>query len=155
MNEYQALITELEQFGTGDVDTAGLVQRAAAALRELTSVEQPVGRVPYKAILDTFNLTLGQIMPPVKQLTPLRRVVLAARWNENPEHQTPEFWQKFFTRIAASDFLAGRRSPGKGHANWRPSFDWVTKSENFQKIVEGNYDNRGPALDMNAITRDR
>lgn len=40
-----------------------------------------------------------------------------------------------FTKVQASSFLKG-----EGNRGWKASFDWVMKSSNFIKIVEGNYD---------------
>jgi hypothetical protein len=35
-----------------------------------------------------------------------------------------------------SDFLNGHND-----RNWKASFDWILRPENFIKILEGNYDN--------------
>lgn len=45
-----------------------------------------------------------------------------------------------FERIEKSDFLSGRNGKWSGC-----SLDWILKPENWKKIIEGNYDNRGPA----------
>jgi hypothetical protein len=43
-----------------------------------------------------------------------------------------------FDRVEKSDFLSGR------NGKWTHcSLDWILKSENWKKIIEGNYDNRG------------
>lgn len=49
-------------------------------------------------------------------------------------------WRLAVDRAAASDFLCGRTSNGRGP--FSASFDFLTKSQNFIKIMEGNYDNR-------------
>ena len=51
-----------------------------------------------------------------------------------------EWFGKFFDTVAASDFLMGRNTKFKC-----PGLAWLMKSENFTKVVEGNYKNRGPA----------
>jgi hypothetical protein len=49
--------------------------------------------------------------------------------------QNIERWKAFFDYIKQSDFLMGRTpSPWSGLC-----FDWIFKSENFAKIIEGNY----------------
>lgn len=45
-----------------------------------------------------------------------------------------------FERVEKSDFLSGRNGKWSGC-----SLDWILKPENWKKIIEGNYDNRGPA----------
>lgn len=42
----------------------------------------------------------------------------------------------FFYRVHNSDFLSGKNSK-----NWRASFDWLIKPDNFFKIIQGKYDN--------------
>jgi len=50
---------------------------------------------------------------------------------------TPDEFTKVFKKVEQSDFLTGRSG------NWRGcSFDWILKPSNWQKITEGNYDNR-------------
>ena len=45
--------------------------------------------------------------------------------------------KEVFTKAEASDFLKGNNKNG-----WKASFDWIIKESNFNKILEGNYDNR-------------
>ena len=52
---------------------------------------------------------------------------------------TAEEMSAVFERIEKSDFLSGRNGKWSGC-----SLDWILKPENWKKIIEGNYDNRGP-----------
>ena len=49
---------------------------------------------------------------------------------------TVDEFTNVFKKVEQSDFLTGRTG------NWRCSFDWVLKPSNWQKISEGNYDNK-------------
>ena len=75
---------------------------------------------------------------------------LAARWkwllSNKRQDGTPyatdkesalEFFDRFFAYVAKSDFLTGRA--GK----WQADLPWLVKSENFAKVISGNYENRG------------
>lgn len=42
-----------------------------------------------------------------------------------------------FAKVQESSFLKGESGSG-----WQATFDWVMKPSNFQKIMEGNYDNK-------------
>ena len=42
-------------------------------------------------------------------------------------------------KVSKSDFLCGN----KGDGEWKANFDWIMKPDNFQKIIEGAYDNKG------------
>jgi len=78
------------------------------------------------------------------------------RWNGarkkgiRDKHMTVEQMREVFDRVEKSDFLSGRSGKWQGC-----SIDWILKPANWQKIVEGNYDNRGqtksehkPAYDL-------
>lgn len=51
---------------------------------------------------------------------------------------TVEEMSEVFKRVEASDFLAGRIK------EFQCSIDWILEPKNWKKIIEGNYDNRGP-----------
>jgi hypothetical protein len=82
-------------------------------------------------IVEIWNetaLRLGK--PTVRSLTPARRELLKARINQ---YELADF-QGVFGKIERSSFL-------RGDSGWRGcTFDWVFKRANFQKILEGNYD---------------
>lgn len=68
--------------------------------------------------------------PKVRDLTPERRQLLKARIGQ---YGLTDF-QDVFGKIERSAFL-------RGDTGWRGcTFDWVFKKANFQKILEGNYD---------------
>ena len=72
--------------------------------------------------------TLGK--PRVRDLTPERRQLLKARI---AQYALDDFLT-VFGKIEGSAFL-------RGDTGWRGcAFDWVFKKANFQKILEGNYD---------------
>ena len=50
---------------------------------------------------------------------------------------SPSEMRSVFERVEKSDFLSGRNGKWDGC-----SFDWILKPANWQKILEGNYDNR-------------
>lgn len=87
-------------------------------------------------------------LPRVRTWTPTRRSKLRDRIRERVAEGKPadsvEYWRKLFAKVAASDFLCGR----KANANWRcPGLEWLLKRETFTKLIEGAYDNvqRGTA----------
>lgn len=46
--------------------------------------------------------------------------------HENPA-VTAEFWEEYFNLCAADPFKSGQQPPGKGHENWEPSFEYLTR----------------------------
>lgn len=105
----------------------------------------PAGRAcPHEAIIAAFHEALPTL-PKVRQWTPNRRKAMQARWREDAERQTLEWWRGFFGYVAESDFLTGRSKRGNGHAAWECSLPWLLKAENFAKVLEGHYENREAA----------
>lgn len=67
------------------------------------------------------------------------------------EHPAREWWDAYFGRIVASDFLCARSARKPGHESWRPSFDWVLMPANVAKVESGQYDNRTSAAASRAV----
>jgi len=75
--------------------------------------------------------------PRVQKLTPNRSRQLKARL---AECGGPEGWEVALRKAFDSDFCRAR-TPTPWHGF---GFDWLIKSQNFTKLLEGNYDNRMP-----------
>lgn len=80
---------------------------------------------------EEWNATAKRLgKPAVRDLTPERRQLLKARI---AQYALDDFLD-VFGKIERSPFL-------RGDTGWRGcNFDWVFKKANFQKILEGNYD---------------
>ncbi|MBV4422797.1 hypothetical protein [Clostridium tyrobutyricum] len=89
--------------------------------------------VPYEKIVHAFN-SLCPSMPKVQKISKQRKSVIKARWQE---YSSLDTFLKVFKMAETSDFLSGR--DGKWSAC---SFDWIIKSQNFIKVMEGNYRNK-------------
>lgn len=85
-------------------------------------------------IYNAVAVTAG--WPKVQTLTKAREAALRARLRDVGGI---DGWRHALERAVLSDFLnsriAGREWTGFG-------FDWITKEANFNKLMEGNYDNR-------------
>ncbi len=82
---------------------------------------------------DAWNQLAERVgWPKVQRFTPPRAKALEARLAEIGGLAK---WQEMLGKMAASRFFTER---------WPPSFDWILKPANLTKIIEGNYDNRGP-----------
>lgn len=87
----------------------------------------------------------------------LPKPVPAAEWSEartralRAKGLSLAGWREACARVEASDFLTGRET-GK---RWC-SLDWLLKPANWQKLVEGNYDNpqhTGKSYDIDELMR--
>lgn len=92
---------------------------------------------PYAQILSEFEKILPELPQPVT-LSDGRKKHVLARWKENPEIG---YFLQVFHGVQQSDFLMGRRLD-KNQRPWRASFDWIMTARNWEKIVDGNYDNK-------------
>lgn len=73
------------------------------------------------------------LMPKLRSMQKQRQKQIAARIREYGE----EVFFDAMKKAVASDFLNGKNRRG-----WIASFDWFVKPTNFQKIIDGNYDNK-------------
>lgn len=73
-------------------------------------------------------------LPVARSLTPERRRALMKRMNDNGGTAA---WDALISNIERSSFLQGENDRG-----WRvPGLDWLLKSANFTKVIEGTYGN--------------
>lgn len=92
-------------------------------------------KVPYQDILNSYHENCLS-MPKVERLTDMRRTLIKARYHDFPDLAR---FEELFKKAAASDFLSGRIQSDR---TWRCNFDWLLKSENMVRVLEGNYDNK-------------
>ena len=84
---------------------------------------------------DAFN---GSNISKIRSLTKSRKQSLRLRIQDRESNKTPEeVYCIVLDKIKESRFLNGENNNG-----WVCNFDWVLKPANWQKILEGNYDNR-------------
>lgn len=118
---------------------------------------QPADKLPSCPHVTLINL-FGQHLPTMPQPKPELwsgknaeamktrwRWVLTAKKKNGERYATSEaealdWFGRFFGHVATSDFLSGRS--GKWTAC---DLGWLMKAENFAKVVQGNYDNKGTA----------
>jgi uncharacterized protein YdaU (DUF1376 family) len=113
----------------------------------LVSSILPTQICPQKEILSAYAELLPELPQP-RMWGGTRGNHLTARWKavlaELKERGKPfdkdagiEYFRRLFSYIHESDFLMGRTS----HA-WQSDLGWILKSENFAKIIQGNYENK-------------
>lgn len=91
--------------------------------------------VDFKAFADYFNKLVkssNSNIPMVEQITPKRQSAIMARVREHGKASLA----KVIQNAVASNFLNGGND-----RNFYATFDWLFKPTNFQKVLEGNYDN--------------
>lgn len=93
-------------------------------------------RVDYQQIADMYNDTCVSF-PKIKTLSDARKKAIKARLRT----YSLEDFKLLFKKAQASDFLKG-----KNNRDWQASFDWLIKDANMAKVLDGNYDNKGQAV---------
>ena len=93
--------------------------------------------VPYAAIMDEYN-AICVSLTPIKVMSDKRKKEAKTRFRREFRGDMGEV-RAFFRKVEASDFLCGRNGHG-----WTASFDWLMKSSNAIKVLEGTYDNKKP-----------
>ena len=92
--------------------------------------------VDYRGVVDLFHRSCPT-MPKVRDITDGRKRAIKARFNSG---NTLEDFEAVFKAAGNSDFLTGKNGAWNGC-----SFDWLLKPANWQKVKEGNYDDKPSA----------
>ena len=93
--------------------------------------------IPYAAIMDEYNAVCVSLTP-IKIMSDKRKKEAKTCFLREFRGDMGEV-RAFFRKVEASDFLCGRNGHG-----WTASFDWLMKSANAIKVLEGTYDNKKP-----------
>lgn len=105
---------------------------------------------PHEKLIDLYHEALPDCTR-VGRWTPGRQQAMRARWKDeaapNREkhrgYSTTEqglaYWRRFFGWVAESKFLTGRAPGRDGKPPFMASLPWLVKSENFAKVIEGQY----------------
>lgn len=94
-------------------------------------------KIPYQEIVEHYNricVSLAQC----KELEGKRRTAIKARFVSLGYSMSK--LDEFLQKVEMSDFVTGRDGKWTG----KRGIDWIFKQSNFNKIQEGNYDNRRP-----------
>jgi len=98
---------------------------------------------PHAEIVALYHEILP-VNPRVKVWDGARSASLRARWREDAKRQSLDYWRRFFTHVAASEFLTGRRPDREGRP-FLPGLDWLVLPKNFAKVIENRYHDRSAA----------
>lgn len=92
-------------------------------------------KVPYQKIKDLYN-SICKSFSQVITISATRKKAIAARWKEYDGDIA--IFETLFTMAEDSSFLKGGNN-----RRWKATFDWLMKSSNMTKVLEGNYQNKG------------
>lgn len=112
-------------------------QHTHAAHESETPCVVTLADCPHAEILKLFAEHLPMARQPA-DWTSARQAALRTRWREKRNRQNLDWWSKFFAYVAQSEFLTGKAETA-GRKPFLLSLDWMLKSENFLKIIEGAY----------------
>lgn len=122
-------------------DALLLIPDSGLLIPETTTSSTRVDPCPVSEVIKLFHVNAPSLVQP-RIVTDAVKAQISARWRESPVHQSLDFWGKFFDYCEQSDFLAGR-ADGRGGKPFRAGLEWIVKSSNFAKIINGNYENSG------------
>lgn len=112
----------------------------------------PAPNCPHQKVIEIYGKHLPELPYP-RIWDGQRQQNLAARWRWLLTAKKPDgaryatdtdsalsFFDRFFGYVAKSDFLTGRDGKWQGC-----DLGWLVKSENFAKVISGNYENKDAA----------
>lgn len=129
----------------GDENTEIVTTRGEERRGELKDIPTIVGsppalellpsNIPYKEIVSLFNGLLGKL-PMVRELTQKRRILIRSAWQAAKRRQSLDFWKRYFEECAEDPFMNGTGPYKPPHENWRPTFDFLMRSDQVTKVYE-------------------
>lgn len=105
--------------------------RSEEGVEEASAGEEEIGPAFSRMFNEALD-TAGSRITRVRAVSGARLAKLRARIAEHGREAVAEMAE----RAARSDFLGGKNQRG-----WRASVDWLLEPDNFQKVLEGTYDN--------------
>lgn len=126
--------------GSPDVDPPRPTAIADAKAERLRQVTQEA--------IDAYNAILGKpngLLPAVHLLTPARlkqvnRCVPTMRQICQQAYGsttiTAEAWTDYFRTVSSDPFRSGRQRGGRGHENWTPDFDYLTRPDVIAAVFD-------------------
>lgn len=120
----------------------------------ITSSPAKLPTCPHDILIDLFAKHLPTLPRPKKELWAGKNAeATRARWKfvltatkesgdryATTQDEAVSWFDRFFAHVAKSDFLSGTSGKWTGC-----DMGWLMKSENFTKVIQGNYDNKGQA----------
>lgn len=131
--------------------SSSAAQTTEGVLDAKAQKEQRLAEITDEAI-EVFNRILGKpfgLLPAIhptvgrdkrrKQVARILKVVRDICLDQYKDpHITKTFWEDYFAACDLDPFKSGRQLPGKGHENWTPSFEYLTREavviEVFDKV---------------------
>lgn len=89
--------------------------------------------IPYQAIVDAYNATMTGLSK-VREVTKGRKTRMRNAWTGR--RKSVAFWEAYFAECQRDAFLSGQGPYGRGHENWRPDFDYLTREDVIVKTYE-------------------
>lgn len=87
---------------------------------------------PQKEIIETYHRVLPEC-PRVVIWNEPQKKMLRARWREDPQRKSVEWWANYFQHIRGSPFLMGKKK------EFIVDLEWIVRPQNFAKIMNGRY----------------
>ena len=118
-----------ENINTKEINSFGSTSQNA-------KIDSQEPKIDFLRILDAWNTALVErhsVIPKIRGIKSTRRKHISARCREYGE----EVFFEMIRKAVASDFLNGKNQRG-----WIATIDWCVLPTNFQKIIDGNYDNK-------------
>jgi uncharacterized protein YdaU (DUF1376 family) len=112
-----------------------------ATSHEEAKASLPPDGCPHAEIIEMYHQALPA-NPRIKAWTGKRQSNLRTRWREDEKRQSLDYWKRFFAHVAGSPFLTGQRADRQGRP-FLPGLDWLVMPENFAKVIEGRYHDKG------------
>lgn len=102
--------------------------------------KQRTPQIPFSKIVETYNSTLGDVLPRCEKLTETRKGYIRQRWLDG-DIDSLEAWEGYFRYVRnRCPFLLGKVTGQGDRPPFRADIAWLCKPNNYAKVLEGRYE---------------
>jgi uncharacterized protein YdaU (DUF1376 family) len=151
-------VTQLVRVGKAPHSSEEYIEAKASLSPSSTDQENKIPDCPYDALIDLYEKNLPGLSQPRKSLWKSGKNAPAMksrwRWVMTSCHEsgsrkgdrlatTPteglDWFDRMFSYVAKSDWLTGKSD------SWQCDLGWLVNAANFEKVLQGNYENKASA----------
>ncbi len=119
--------------GIGDKEKASPATAGVAGVAD----DDGMPPCPHQEIIALYHAELPEL-DAVRVWNDQRRKSLRARWREDAERQSLDWWKGFFAYVRECPFLVGRQH-NPNASPFYATLEWLIAPRNFVKVIEGRY----------------
>lgn len=134
-------LAETAQIGLANIEPATAIADLGEKNRERLKQVTADAISTFNAILGKPNGALAAVHlandvreSQIRRCVPVARDICQRLYGSTTV--TEKFWTDYWTEVDKDEFKSGKRAGGKGHENWKPDFDYLTRKDVMTSVFD-------------------